>query len=135
MGHVIVIGRTASLAEALKAESVLKDHTIQHCFGVADAIHSLRRQPAQVLLMDPETPVGEDLALTGELASIRPGVRIIVLAPEMTTGEVIAAIRADVFACFSAPLDLPEIVDMIRTALSTAEWRDGIDVVSGLPHG
>jgi anti-sigma regulatory factor (Ser/Thr protein kinase) len=134
MGHVLVMGRTASLAEALGAESALKDHTIQHCFGVADAIHRLRRGPAQVLLTDPETPIAQDLALTGELASIRPGVRIIVLAPEATSGEVIAAIRAQVFACFTAPFELPAIVDMVRSGLSNAEWRDSIEVVSGLPH-
>ena len=106
MGHVIVMGRTASLAEALGAESALKDHTIQHCFGVADAINRLRRQPAHVLLTDPETPISEDLALTRELAAVRPGVRIILLAPEATSGEVIAAIRAHVFACFTAPFEL-----------------------------
>jgi len=128
------MGRTASLAEALGAESALKAHTIQHCFGLADAIHSLRRQPTQVLLTDPETPIGEDLSLAAEISSIRPGVRIIVLAPEATTDEVIAAIRAHVFACFTAPLDVPELVDMVRAALSATEWRDGIEVVSGLPY-
>jgi anti-sigma regulatory factor (Ser/Thr protein kinase) len=134
MGHVLVLGRTPSLAEALSAEAALEHHTVQHCFGLADAIHTLRRQAVHVLLTDPETPIAEDLPLTGELASIRPGVKIIVLAPEATSAEVIAAIRAHVFACFTAPFELPAIVDMVRAGLSATEWRDGIEVVSGLPH-
>ena len=134
MGHVIVIGRTQSLAEALAAESALKDSRIHHCFGVADAIHCLRGQPAQVVLTDPETPIGEDLAVARELSSIRPGIRTIVLASTATSTDVIAAIREHVFACFTAPFELPELVDMVRAALAATEWRDGIEVVSGLPH-
>jgi anti-sigma regulatory factor (Ser/Thr protein kinase) len=128
------MGRTTSLAEALGAAAALKGHAIQHCVGAADAIRSLRRQPVRVLLTDPETPIAEDLVLTAELASIRPGVKIIVLAPEATSDEVIAAIRAQVFACFTAPFELPAIVDMVRAGLSATEWRNGIEVVSGLPH-
>src|SRR5262245_46803998 len=114
------MGRTAALAEALSAGSALKEHTNQHCYGVADAIHNLRRRPVHVPLTDPETPIPQDLPQTDELASVRPGVRIILMAPEASSGEVIAAIRAHVFACFTAPFDLPEIVDMVRAGLSTA---------------
>jgi anti-sigma regulatory factor (Ser/Thr protein kinase) len=134
MGHVIVIGRTPTLAEALGAESALKESRIHHCFGVADAIGCLRGQPVQVVLTDPETPIGEDLAVARELASIRPGLRTIVLAATATSSEVIAAIREHVFACFTAPFELQELVDMVRSALVATEWRDGIEVVSGLPH-
>jgi anti-sigma regulatory factor (Ser/Thr protein kinase) len=134
MGHVLVIGRTDTLANSLAAEPALKEHAIQHCFGIADAIQILRRQPSHVVLTDPETPIAEDLAVAAELSAIRPDVRIIVLAPEATGRDVIAAIRARVFACFTVPFELPEIVDMIRSGLSTAEWRNGIEVVSGLPH-
>jgi anti-sigma regulatory factor (Ser/Thr protein kinase) len=134
MGHVLVMGRNRSVADALGAVSSLKEHTIEQCGGVADAIHSLRCHPVDVLVTDPETPIAEDLALTDELASIRPGVRIILMAPEASSGEVIAAIRAQVFACFTAPFDMSEIADMVRAGLSTPTGRDGIEVVSGLPH-
>src|SRR5262245_59542541 len=134
MGHVLVIGRTTALADELAAATALKDHTIQHCFGIAEALYRLRRQPAQLVLTDPETPIAEDLALAAEVSSIRPETRTIVLAPAATTEEVITAIRTHVFACFTAPFDLAEIVDMVRTGVTTREWRDGIEVISGLTH-
>ena len=134
MGHVLIIGRTQTLADALTADSALKGHHIHHCSGAAAAIQWLRGQPAQVVLTDPETEIGEDLAVARELSSIRPGIRTIVLAPAATSHDVIAAIRAHVFACFTTPFELPEVIDMVRAALSATEWRDGIEVVSGLPH-
>jgi len=134
MGHVLIIGRTQTLADALTADAALKGHHIHHCSGAAAAIQWLRGQPAQVVLTDPETEIGEDLAVARELSSIRPGIRTIVLAPAATSHDVIAAIRAHVFACFTAPFELPEVIDMVRAALSATDWRDGIEVVSGLPH-
>ena len=133
-GHVLVIDRTRRLAEAFGVESALKGHEIHHCVGAAEAIRWLRSQAAQVVVTDPETPIGEDLAVAREISSVRPGIRTIVLAQAATGSELIAAIRAHVFACFTAPFELSEVVDMVRTALSATDWRDGIEVVSGLPH-
>jgi len=134
MAQVLVIGRTADISGALAAYSALKGHTIQHCCGVADALRIVRAHPIQVVVTDPETPVAEDIATADELTSTRPGIRMIVLAPAASSDEVIAAIRAHVFACFTAPFDLPSLVDMIHAALAADNWRDGIEVVSGLPH-
>jgi anti-sigma regulatory factor (Ser/Thr protein kinase) len=134
MAQVLVIGRAATIFDALVGYSALKGHTIQHCCGVADALRILRAHPIQVVVTDPETPVREDVAIADELTSTRPGVRMIVLAPAASSDEVIAAIRAHVFACFTAPFDVPSLVDMIQAALAADNWRDGIEVVSGLPH-
>jgi len=48
---------------------------------------------------------------------VRPGVRLIVLAPATTRSDVVAALRAKVFACFTAPFDYREITGMARAAL------------------
>jgi anti-sigma regulatory factor (Ser/Thr protein kinase) len=61
-------------------------------------------------------------------------VRVIALAPAATPEDVIAALRNDVFACFTTPFQLEDVVDMIRLALHAHVWRDAIDVISGLPH-
>jgi anti-sigma regulatory factor (Ser/Thr protein kinase)/ActR/RegA family two-component response regulator len=134
MAQLLVIGRSPEIAAALTAFSALKGHTIHHAAGVADALRVLRAHPVQVVITDPETHVTEDIAIADELSGTRPGLRVIVLAPAASSDEVIAAIRAHVFACFTAPFDLPSIVDMIHAALAAEEWRDGIEVVSGLPH-
>ena len=73
------------------------------------------------------------MAFVDEVNRLRPGVRTILLAPEMTDADVVSALRAQVFACFTAPADPALIADMAVTALATEDWRRGIEVVSGLP--
>jgi anti-sigma regulatory factor (Ser/Thr protein kinase) len=61
-------------------------------------------------------------------------VKIIVLAPAATHGDLMAALRAHVFACFTPPFEPGDIVDMLWSALNAADWQDGLELVSGLPH-
>jgi len=61
-------------------------------------------------------------------------VRVVALWPAATDQEIIAAMRANVFACFTQPFDTAEIADIVRTALQAEQWRHAIEVVSGLPH-
>ncbi len=61
---------------------------------------------------------------------IRPGLRLILLAPETTPKDLIAAMRAHVFACFSLPYNSDEVVAMINRAVQERDWKDGIEVLS-----
>ena len=78
--------------------------------------------------------LGQARRVPSGLVMAADGLKIIVLAPSATSQQVIDALRAHVFACFTAPLDEIEILDMVRLAFRTPEWRDGIQVISGLPH-
>ena len=60
--------------------------------------------------------------------------RVIVLAPATSPDDIIAAIRAQVFACYSAPFDYVEIAGMVMQALDQPAWEDGIQIVSGLSN-
>jgi anti-sigma regulatory factor (Ser/Thr protein kinase) len=134
MGRVLMIGRSAALFDDLRRRSELRDTEVRSCAGLVEALRSLRQQSWDVLLTDPDTTIGESLAVAGEVSLLHPSVRIIALWPAATSQEIIAAMRADVFACFTEPFDPAEIADMVRAALRAPEWRDGIEVVSGLPH-
>lgn len=109
-------------------------HDIETAAGDVEALVRLRDRATDVVITDPDTPVAEDLAFAAELHKARPGVRIIVLAPEVKHEDVVEALRAQVFACFTPPYDHREIASMARAALTTVDWRHGIEVVSGLPH-
>ena len=85
-------------------------------------------------MTDEATAVDDDLALAAELQQVRPAVRIILLAPEVTQEDVVTAIRAKVFACFTSPFDYAEVASMAGNALGADNWRDAIQVVSGLPY-
>src|SRR5262249_55495277 len=65
---------------------------------------------------------------------VRPGARLILLAPSATNEDIVNALRADVFACFTPPFDYHEIVSMVRGAISESGKPDGIELISGLPY-
>jgi anti-sigma regulatory factor (Ser/Thr protein kinase) len=119
--------------KALRAGRQLAAHEVSTVRGPLEAVRHARSRPIDVLITDPGTPLHEDLELVDELKGIRQSLKVIVLAPELSDVEVIRALRAKVFACFTEPIDEAEVVEMTRSALESADWRDDIEVVSGLP--
>ena len=134
MGRVLAVRPDPPLVTALGTVLDLGRHQLEFCSGSAEAIRRVRERAIDVVVTDPVTPIEEDLALATEVQQMRPAVRTIVLAPEATQTEVVTAIRANVFACFTCPYDYGEIASMTGTALQADNWRDGIQVVSGLPY-
>jgi len=134
VGHALVIGKDGSLVAALQAGGTARGHEVRRCSGNVEAVQLVRQHPFDVVVTDGETSIEEDLALARELTRTRPGVRIIVLAPAATHGDLMAALRAHVFACFTPPFEPGEIVDMLWSALNASDWQDGLELVSGLPH-
>ena len=134
VGRILIIGHSDELADAFGREPALHRHGIDTCDGAVEALHRLQFRAVDVVVTDPDTSLREDVALCALLRERRPGVKVIALAPAVAPDDVIAALRAHVFACYTRPFDLREIVDMVRAALSAGDWHDGIEVVSGAPH-
>jgi len=134
MGHIVIVGAGGPHVPALQHSSQLSRHAIVRCWGPLEAVRYARSRAIDVLLTDPESTIQEALALVEELRAVRPGVRVIVLAPSLSNAEMIQALRAQVFACFTPPFSYPEIAEMVRSAIDTADWRDAIAIVSGLPN-
>jgi anti-sigma regulatory factor (Ser/Thr protein kinase) len=109
------------------------DFPIEYSAGYADALQRLRMRSFGVVITNPDSTVEEDLALLEEMRAIRPGVKSIVLARHSTPDEVIAALRARVFACFTPPFDPDEIANLARGAASESQWRDDVQVLSAKP--
>jgi anti-sigma regulatory factor (Ser/Thr protein kinase)/ActR/RegA family two-component response regulator len=134
MGRLLLIGADPVLAGALRASHYLKQHDVETCGGPFECARLVRNRGFDLVLTDPTTAASEDLALIKELRSIRPGLRAIVLAPALSNAEVIAALREQVYACFTRPVDYEEVAEMARAAIEDPEWHDAIEVVSGLPY-
>jgi ActR/RegA family two-component response regulator/anti-sigma regulatory factor (Ser/Thr protein kinase) len=132
--RVIAIRPDATFAEALRAVIDPTLCEVEACGGDVEAMRRLRDSGADVVVTDASASVEEGLALVSELLHLRPTLRIIVLAPSADHGDVVDAIRANVFACFTPPIDYREVADMVSSALRADEWKDGIQVVSGLDH-
>lgn len=132
--RILLVGRQDALLSRLRDFRTPAEAGVECCDGESDALHRIRSGPVDVVVTDPETSVRADLAFAREMRQTRPGVRVIVLAPAASPDDVIAALRAHVFACYSPPFDYNEIAGMVSQALDQPAWEDGIHIVSGLSN-
>jgi anti-sigma regulatory factor (Ser/Thr protein kinase)/CheY-like chemotaxis protein len=133
MASILMIDPAPGMRDALTAAPALAGHSIEAADGNIDALHRLRVRPVEVLVTSPGTTVGEDLALLSELRRLRPGIRALVLAARARDENVVAALRARVFALFTEPFDLAEIAAMAARAAEAAPAHDGIELISARP--
>jgi len=75
----------------------------------------------------------EDVELLRKIRSARAHVRLIILTDRFTPGDVISAMREGAFSYFSAPFDASELAAMVRAAMASPCWDDGIEVFSATP--
>jgi anti-sigma regulatory factor (Ser/Thr protein kinase) len=133
MSRVLIIGRSHAVSQEIGASLQAAEFPIEYAAGHVDCLHKLRMMSFGVVVTSPESTFEEDIALLNEMRTIRPGVKAIVLARESTPDEVIAALRAKVFACFTPPFSVPEIANMAYSAASDNEWRDDLQILSARP--
>jgi DNA-binding NarL/FixJ family response regulator len=133
MGRVLVIGSdnpvTYAIADLLSTAGV----PIEFAAGHVLALQYMRARSFAIAITCPGTSIDEDLALFNEMRLIRPGIKCLVLAPDSTPREIIAALRARVFACFTAPFDAEAIASIAREAASGGLADDDIHLVSARP--
>jgi anti-sigma regulatory factor (Ser/Thr protein kinase) len=106
---------------------------VTESFGEADAARLLRRKAFDVIVTSPVLPAARDLAMVIEARDQQPGIRSVVLAPELTPHDIITALRHEVFACFAMPAKRDEVREAIGQALDAEAWKNGIEVMSALP--
>jgi anti-sigma regulatory factor (Ser/Thr protein kinase)/ActR/RegA family two-component response regulator len=133
MSRILVIGSHTQVSREIGDALSAADFPMEYSAGHADTLQRLRMRSFGVVITSPDSDVEEDLALLEEMRSIRPGVKCIVLARQSTPDEVIAALRARVFACFTPPFDLDEITNLACRAASDSQWQDDIQVLSAKP--
>jgi anti-sigma regulatory factor (Ser/Thr protein kinase)/ActR/RegA family two-component response regulator len=132
MSRILIIGDHA-LGREIGATLETAEMPVEYAVGHVDALQRLRVRSFGVVITSCDSAVDEDLALLAEMRGIRPGVKCVVLARHSTPEEVIAALRARVFACFTPPFDADEIAHLVSGAASDSQWRDDIQVLSAKP--
>jgi anti-sigma regulatory factor (Ser/Thr protein kinase) len=128
MKRVLAIEEPGSISPI--PDSLTRDYEIDRACGSVDALRRLRQRAYDVLVTSSRTHVDDDLALFEESRRLRPALKAIILAPSVTPPDVIAALRARVFACLVPPFDSGEMADLIRAAAESTDWSDGIQVLS-----
>ena len=81
-----------------------KNVQVDESFGEADAGRRLRAKAYDVIVTSPISPASRDLAMVIEARDQQPGIRTVVIAPELTAADIITALRHQVFACFAMPV-------------------------------
>jgi DNA-binding response OmpR family regulator len=133
MSHVLVIECDTQMSHQIGDALSAAHFQVEYAASHSDAINLLRIRAFDVVVTSPQTGVQEDLALLSAMRLIRPCVRFIVLADHSTQEEAIAALRANVFAYFTPPFYLRDIVNMAREAITDDRWEDDIQVLSAKP--
>lgn len=133
MGRVLIIGNHLNVSHEIGDVLSAADFPIEYSAGNADALQRLRLRSFGVVITSPDSAMDEDLALLEQMRVVRPGVKCIVLARESTPDDVIAALRARAFACFTHPFVPGEIADLASSAASDSYWREDIQVLSAKP--
>jgi ActR/RegA family two-component response regulator len=134
MSSTLLIGRPSDETRALTDALMAAGCPCERVDGDAAALRRLRHQPFEVVITDPETTIDEDLALLDEVLAVRPDVKPILLAPVATPVEVIAALRARVYVCLTAPYDAAQIAELVSRSKNDDDWRIHIEVLSARPE-
>ena len=135
MSRILIIG---DQCQQLSAEigSVLASINIpvEYAAGDADALKLLGMQSFDVVITNGRSTLEEDLNLLAEMRAIRPGLKCVALAHGSTPDEVIAAMRAHVFACYTPPFSPREIAHVAAYAATDGDWKDDIQILSATPQ-
>lgn len=133
MSRVLIIDSQISISREIGEILASAGFPIEYAAGHIDAIHRLRCRAFSVIVTGAESVIEEALALLQEMRLIRPSLKCIVLAPRSTPNEIIAALRARVFGCFTSPFDAEEIAGVVRNAATGDDSNEDIEVLSARP--
>ena len=117
------------LASVLGSDGWSTHHAVdnQHALALATT------EPFDLIVTGRKMLGPDDVEILRRIRSARAHVRLIILTDRFTPGDVIAAMREGAFSYFSAPFDAPELAEMVRAAMASPCWDDGIEVLSATP--
>jgi anti-sigma regulatory factor (Ser/Thr protein kinase)/CheY-like chemotaxis protein len=100
----------------------------------ADAMAHLASRAVDVVVTSPMASANRVMNIAKQARRLQPGVRVIVLASTLTPADIVAALKSDVYACFTLPVPPEELRSTIRQALADDESEAGLEVISAVPN-
>jgi anti-sigma regulatory factor (Ser/Thr protein kinase)/ActR/RegA family two-component response regulator len=98
------------------------------------ALARVREKAFDIVLTSERTSGVEDVELLREIRGVRPHTRMIILAPRSTPKAVIAAMREHAFSYFTLPFSVSGFHEIVRNAMESESWDDGIELISAKPE-
>ena len=130
----LVVGGDPQIEAQLRTILEAEAWAIQHATDNAAALLLAQRKSFDLILTGAKTSGRQDIELLRKIRRIRPHTRLIILADESTSADVIASMRERAFSYFSQPFSFGALAVMIQHAIEEPCWDDGIDVVSATPE-
>lgn len=133
--------RNALIVDAEPSLKALLSHVLPHGLWAThfvssnkEALASVLRKGFDLILTGERTSALQDVELLRTIRRLRPHTRIIILARESTPSAVLDSMRAHAFSLFSYPYESEQLAAMIRLAIDSPPWDDGIEIVSATPE-
>jgi anti-sigma regulatory factor (Ser/Thr protein kinase)/ActR/RegA family two-component response regulator len=93
-----------------------------------------RSQSFDLIVTGRHTSGREDVEFLRKLRNIRPHTRLIILTDDSTPADVLASMREHAFAYLSNTFSIEALEELVRQALDSPTWDDGIEVASATPE-
>ena len=116
--------------------SMLTDLCDQHDWEIRsakdnqEALELFQSHPFDLIITGERTSSQQDIELLRRLRLVRPHTRLIILTDEFTPGDVLNSIRERAFSYFARPFSTEELAEIVRSAMTTPFWDDGIEILS-----
>jgi DNA-binding NtrC family response regulator len=133
MSRVLIVDSQDPISREIGKRLAASGLDLEYAAGHIDAVHRLRCRAFGLIVTSAEGVIEEALALLDEMRLIRPSLKCIVLAPYSTPNDIVAALRARVFGCFTPPFEAHEIAGLVRDGAMSDDSDEDIEVVSARP--
>jgi CheY-like chemotaxis protein len=129
----LVVASGRDIDELLTSVLASDGWSIRSAVDNHHALDLATAEPFELIVTGRKMLGPDDVDLLRKIRSARAHVRLIILTDRFTPGDVISAVREGAFSYFSAPFDASELTDMVRAAMASPCWDDGIEVFSATP--
>jgi len=129
----LVVSSCSEIDELVRNVLAGEGWTIQQAADNQHALALATAEPFSLIVTGREMLGLDDVELLRKIRSARAHVRLIILTDRFTPGDVISAMREGAFSYFSAPFEASELAEMVRAAMVSPCWDDGIEVLSATP--
>ena len=111
-----------------------KQWAVRYVSTNAEALQAVKQKAFELIVTGEKTGGREDVELLRKIRSARPHTRVIILAHQTTTGDVLEAMREHAFSFFCKPYSPADLEHMIQLATESPAWDDGIELCSTTPE-
>jgi len=130
----LVVDSGPEIDELLDSVLTSENWSIQRVPDNQAVLRLVEAKPFDLIITASKTRGPEDLQLLQEIRSVRPHTRLIILTDQWTPGDVTAAMREHAFGYFSGPFEHAALAEMVRNAMDSPCWDDGIEILTATPE-